>query len=84
MSNSRPSKTEMSSLLHTGAYFQNPLDTVKAFSDYFSNRVRKLNNKFPVSNIDPVFYLQKDFPGSMIVPAINEKEAIKAIKSLNN
>lgn len=84
MNNSRSSKTKISSLSYNDAVLENPLDIAEAFNEYFSNKAPKLNNDLPLSDANPISYLQGDFPGSMVVPIVNENEVVTTINSLNN
>lgn len=82
MNDCNSSKTKMSSPLYNDV-LENPLDIAEAFHEYFSNTAAKLNNELPLSDTDPISYLQGDLAWSM-VPNVRENEINRTINTLNN
>ena len=84
MKNAKKNKTYTDHIVANGESYNNSLDIANQFNKYYTNIAPKLDSYIPATDIDPLSYLQGNFPGSMAIPDITAIETIQIIKQLKN
>lgn len=78
------SNKSMSDIILNNSILTNAKDKANSFNAFFSDIASNLESKLPKAHINPMQYLQGNYPNSLSVPEITLQDVMNIIKSLKN
>ena len=84
LTGSKHKKDNINCINYNHVKYTKDSDIARIFNEFYTNVATNLDNDLPPATIDPLSFLEGDYPTSMIVPPVQPHDVIRVINSLKN
>ncbi len=77
-------KNDINSISYKNKTLHQPLEMAEAFNEYYTNIAPDMERNLPSSDINPIDFLQGDYPQSILLPPVSPQDVSVVINKLKN